>query len=273
MKSFALSLAAALGAAVCVSAQEIAPTDLYDLPPADVYILGERHDNAVHHAHQAIAVEAVGAAALVFEMLTDVQALTVTPEMRRDPERLGTSLEWEASGWPDFEMYYPIFVAAPDAPIFGGAVPRDDVRRAVADGAAAVMGEAALVFGLDQPLPEAQQLLREAGQMSAHCDALPADMLPGMVEAQRLRDAAMARAVIAAVADTGGPVVLITGNGHARTDWGVPAALALAAPELSVVSIGQFEDRDEDTPYDRWPYDRWIVTEPAARDDPCAAFR
>ncbi len=44
-------------------------------------ILGEMHDNPVHHAHQAIAVEALGAKALVFEMLTEAQALKITPDL------------------------------------------------------------------------------------------------------------------------------------------------------------------------------------------------
>ena len=105
--------------------------------------------------------------------------------------------------------------------------------------------------------------------MEAHCDALPEDILPGMVEAQRLRDAALARAVLAAMAETGGPVAVITGNGHARRDWGLPRMLARAAPDLTLVSIGQFEAPPEDDP----PFDLWLVTTPAPRDDPCAAFR
>ncbi len=65
------------------------------------------------------------------------------------------------------------------------------------EGAAAVFGAAAARFGLDAPLPEDEQAAREAEQAEAHCGALPAEMLPGMVEAQRLRDAALARAVAA----------------------------------------------------------------------------
>jgi uncharacterized iron-regulated protein len=104
--------------------------------------------------------------------------------------------------------------------------------------------------------------------MAAHCDTLPASMLPGMVEAQRLRDAALARAARRALAETGGPVAVITGNGHARRDRGVPALLARAAPGLSVVSIGQLKA----PPSSAAPFDFWLVTEPADRGDPCAAF-
>jgi uncharacterized iron-regulated protein len=97
----------------------------------------------------------------------------------------------------------------------------------------------------------------------------PGGRSPGMVEVQRLRDAALARAAHQAHAATGGPVVVIAGTGHARRDSGVPAKLATAAPELSVFSLGQFEaDPGPDA-----PYDRVIVTEPAPRGDPCAGLR
>ncbi len=90
-----------------------------------------------------------------------------------------------------------------------------------------------------------------------------------MVEAQRLRDAGLARAVVAAMLETGGPVALITGNGHARTDWGVPRMLGRALPDATVISVGQFEA----APSGPVPHDLWLVTEPAERPDPCLAFR
>ena len=43
---------------------------------------------------------------------------------------------------------------------------------------------------------DSEQAAREAEQMAAHCDALPEDILPGFVEAQRLRDAALAEDVL-----------------------------------------------------------------------------
>lgn len=251
------------------SADLIEPTALYDLPPADVVILGETHDNPIHHAHQAIAVEAIRPAAVVFEMLSAEQAARVTPELIGSEAALGAILGWEGSGWPDFSMYYPVFVAARSAEFFGAEAPREEVRQAVGAGAAEAFGEDAARFGLDRPLPEPEQMVREAGQLLAHCGAIPGEALPGMVAAQRLRDAWLARAVLDARAITGGPVVVITGNGHARSDWGLPRVLSEAAPDLSVLTIGQYEEEAEADP----PYDYWLVTDPAVRPDPCAAFR
>jgi uncharacterized iron-regulated protein len=251
------------------NAGEIDSDRLAQLPNADVVILGEVHDNPVHHENQTLAVVAIVPRALVFEMFGPIAALNATLEARRSPETLARALRWEEGGWPDFAMYYPIFIAAPDAAIFGGAVPRDDVRQAVSDGAAALFGAGAPLFGLDQPIGEAEQEAREASQQVAHCNALPERILPGMVEAQRLRDAALARAVIAAMAETGGPVVVITGNGHARKDWGMPQALALALPDVSVAVVGQLEVSPDSPP----PFDYWLVTKAAEREDPCLAFQ
>lgn len=257
--------------AACLAAALAGPAAA-EVPRADVVILGEVHDNPAHHVWQAEVVADLAPAALVFEMLLPEQAARVTPDLRTDADALEAALGWEARGWPDFTMYHPIFTAAPDAVILGGDVPRDMVRAAMQTGAAAQFAEAfdadPGAFALDTPLPGAQQADREAMQARAHCDALPEALLPGMVAAQRLRDAALAQAAITAHADHGGPVVVITGNGHARADWGVPAMLALAAPTLSVFAAGQMEDSaDLDA-----PFDLVRVTAAAERADPCAAF-
>ncbi len=244
---------------------------------AGIFILGEVHDNPAHHATQAAIVAELQPQAIVFEMLEPDAARRVTPENRMDAAHLEAVLEWTESGWPDFAMYHPIFTAAPDAAIFGAALPHDDVRRAVTDGAAAVLGDSAALFGLDQPLPEDQHEDRVDLQREAHCDALPETLLPGMVEAQRLRDAALARASVAAyhhakaLSDTP-TVVVIAGNGHAREDWGVPALLNTyyaddpAAPDRH--TLGQFED---ETPGDA-PFSNTTSAPAPEREDPCLAF-
>ena len=266
-----ISLVAAITLAATLSqaqSRQIDGMDTSVFEGADVVVLGEVHDNPAHHAYQAAAVAAIKPKALVFEMFTNAQVLSIRPEHLQDKATLEGVLGWADSGWPDFAMYYPIFTATDAPAIFGGAVERDLVRQSVMDGAASVFGASADMFNLSNNLDDAEQTLREAGQMAAHCDALPEDMLGGMVEAQRLRDASMARAVVAAFAETGGPVVLITGNGHARTDWGVPRDLAVAMPELTVISVAQFED----SPEGQVPYDFWLKNAPQERDDPCEGF-
>lgn len=250
---------------------EIAPEAL-DRPAtfagADVVILGELHDNPVHHAHQARAVAAIEPKALVFEMLSPKRAAG-SPVPPGDAASVARALGWDREGWPDFALYHPILVAAPEARVYGAEVPRELARKAFETGIADLFGQAAQAYGLTTPLSAQVQAAREAEQAEAHCQALPVDLLPGMVEVQRLRDAVLARAVVQAMADTGGPVAVITGAGHARRDQGLPVPLALVAPDLSVLSIGQFEEAAPADP----AFDLWLVTPAAPREDPCKALK
>jgi uncharacterized iron-regulated protein len=238
------------------------------LRSADVIILGEIHDNPTHHLNQAQLIEQLTPSAVVFEMLSPAQADMANGMTGREAG-LRDAIDWPNSGWPDWSLYEPVFVATGSRPMYGAALSRESVRRAVGEGAAAVFGDHAEQYGLADALPSGQQTDREAEQMAAHCDMLPPPMLPGMVEAQRLRDAAFARTVIKALAEQGPPVVLIAGAGHARTDWGVPAALARAAPGVSVASLGQVEDLSEPVA----PYDVILRADSPEREDPCLGLQ
>lgn len=235
---------------------------------ADVIILGEIHDNPAHHQNQAQLIEQLSPSAVVFEMLSPAQA-ELANGMTGRQAKLRDAIDWPNSGWPDWSLYEPVFVATGSRPVYGAALPRESVRRAVGEGAAAVFGDNAEQYGLTDALPSGQQTDREAEQMAAHCDMLPPPMLPGMVEAQRLRDAAFARTVIKALAKQGPPVVLIAGAGHARTDWGVPAALAHAAPEVRVASLGQVEELSEPVA----PYNVILRADAPEREDPCLGLQ
>ena len=236
---------------------------------AQVVIVGEVHDNPAHHEIQARVVARLEPAALVFEMLSEAQVEAITPDARADKARLRDALDWDASGWPDFGMYYPIFANAPGAAVFPALLPRQAAREAMRDGIDTVFDGDAERYGLTEPLDPEEQARREDMQMAAHCDALPRDMLPAMVDIQRLRDAVLARATVTALDRTGGPVVVITGNGHAREDWGMPVYLKAARPELRLATIGQGEDgRAPDGRFDI------VLSAPAPeRGDPCAAFQ
>ena len=77
-----------------------------------------------------------------------------------------------------------------------------------------------------------------------------------------------------------GRAALVTGNGHARTDRGVPLYLARQAPGLRVVALGQIEVRDGATSLADYaengllPFDYvWFSERVADRPDPCEGFR
>ncbi|MFN3614878.1 MAG: ChaN family lipoprotein, partial [Rubrimonas sp.] len=140
--------AAALAAGWAAAAPEMAATDAADHPlagaivatadgarltpaelaaalaAADVAILGEVHDNPDHHAAQAWLVARMAPDALAFEMLPpSVEApLARARAAGADQQALAQATGWADLGWPDFAMYAPIFLAAPDVPVTGGAV-------------------------------------------------------------------------------------------------------------------------------------------------------
>jgi uncharacterized iron-regulated protein len=138
----------------------------------------------------------------------------------------------------------------------------------VKQGVAKAFGPDAAAYGLTTPLPPAQQKDREELQRIAHCNALPEAMLPGMVAVQRLRDAELARTALEAFDAAGGPVAVITGNGHARRDGAVPTIIGLVRPDLSVFALGQSEAGEIEG-----EFDAIADSPPADRPDPCEAFR
>ncbi|MGK7754479.1 MULTISPECIES: ChaN family lipoprotein [unclassified Roseovarius] len=229
-------------------------------PAADIVILGEVHDNPDAHLGQAAAIAELQPTAVVFEMLTADEAARV------DVDRSLAEEAWTTSGWSDFDIYAPIFDALSEARIIGAAAPRDSVRTVYTEGAAKIFGPDAALYGLDTALPADQQSTREEMQFAAHCEAMPRDMMAGMVAVQRYRDAVFARAALEALERHGPPVAVIAGNGHARTDWGIPAMIARAAPEVTTHSIG-FVEAETNAPFDET---RIVPTAP--RDDPCATL-
>lgn len=232
---------------------------------AQVVVLGEQHDNPAHHVRQAEWVAALQPSALVFEMLTPEQETKARFDWVGQAD-LDAAIGWSDSAWPSFDMYYPIFAAAPDAVIYGAGVLRDELRAQLQSplGAHALAAQ----FGLDQPADPEEQAAREALQAAAHCGALPENLLPMMVDAQRIRDMALADAALRALRETGGPVVVITGNGHARTDWGMPALLAYAAPDVRQFTLAQGEEGGAVT----GGFSLTLDAPAPARGDPCAAF-
>lgn len=254
---------------ICLGDEALTEAMLIDrLRTADVVILGERHDNPIHHEWQARLVAALAPAGLAFEMVPEAKE-DLANNAREVGDDLAEVLEWDTSGWGDWDMYGPIFDAAPNAWITGGAVPRETLMQAVSEGAAAAFGDRAALYQLNERFAQdvIDDMLDE--QDRAHCGALPTAMLPGMAEAQQLRDAAFADAVVRSL--DRGQVVLITGNGHARIDRGVPLYLNRARPESKVLSVGMIEMPDGEVA-EPLHYDLVVFTEPFDRGDPCADF-
>ena len=247
------------------------------LDAADIVILGEVHDNPAHHLAQAWVVGRLRPDGLAFEMIPRASEAGIRALLAEGgaPAEIGPAIGWERIGWPDWEIYRPVFEAWRARVYAGGGLPAQALRAAAAGGAAAAVTDRRFAPLLATPLDPASQAAIEDEMVAAHCDKLPRDAAPGMVEVQRLRDASFASAALRARATGGGRTVLITGNGHARTDRGVPLYLRAVAPDLAVASLGLVETEpgaETLAAYGDLPYDYVWFTPPADRPDPCAAF-
>lgn len=231
-----------------------------------IVILGEVHDNGVQHALRVAALHelvAKGARpAIAFEQL-DREQQDAIERARRERPRDADYLIEQAKGAPswDWKLYRPFIELALeyDLPIVAANLSRAEAMKIATATARAD----------SPPLPAAFLAEHEASIARGHCDLLPPDALPGMARAQIARDRALADAVRPYAARG---VVLLTGNGHARTDLGVPHWLT-ANERARSIAIGVLErDADEvGEPPDR--FDAYIVTAPAARADPCIELR
>ncbi len=247
------------------------------LGAARVVVLGEVHDHPAHHARQARLVRALEPGGLAFEMVPEgsEEGIAVFRAQGGAPGEIGPAIGWERLGWPDWALYAPVFEAAPGAYVAGGAPARSEVRLAAQKGAAAAWGPGATEVGLHRGLGSETRRQLEDEMIAVHCDRISRPAARGMVEAQRFKDAHLAAAVLRALERGGAPAVLITGNGHARSDRGAPAYLRRLAPDIEARSVGMIElptGADAAAKARALPYDYVWFSEPRARGDPCEGF-
>jgi uncharacterized iron-regulated protein len=231
-----------------------------------IVILGEIHDNPAQHALRAAALrEWVGQGArpaIAFEQF-DREQQGAIDAARQERPRDADYLIAQGKGSPGWrwEFYLPFVELALeyDLPIVAANLSREAVMKLAT--AAPGKDEAAVDAPAVTPafLAAHQQIIA-----SAHCDQLPPAALPGMARAQIARDRALAQALRPHAARG---VVLLTGDGHARTDLGVPFWLT-AKERAQSISIG-FVERDEDSGKPPDEFDAWVLTDAAERADPC----
>ncbi len=264
-----------------------------------IVLLGEVHDNPEHHAvrgdilwprlDKMVPTKGLRPAAVFEHIRTGQQAqldsfhrnAARSRRLWRAPDLL-RELDWKASGWPAAEMFYPLFDVALRAklPIYPGNAVRERMRLLVR-GQDQPNEEETTRLKLAQALP--QPLLDELASELAgsHCGALPPTAVPTMSLAQRYTDAHMAEALVKA-ADKHGGAFLLAGNGHVRTDRGVPWYLRHLAPQRKVVAVMLLEveeGKNEASAYlTRAPdgvvaADYVMFTPRHERPDPCEKMR
>ena len=242
-------------------------------------LLGEKHDNALHHALQARVVDALGRAGrsptVVWEMAEPEHADALAKAELGTVAALGAALDWEARGWPAWADYRPIAEAAlrHGLPMRPGKPP-SELARNLSRGEPLPQGLTTRL-AWQQPYPPAIQTDLLAELHRAHCGLLPGKALTAMLKVQRLWDAWMADSMLAA--GTAG-AVLIAGAGHVRKDRAVPWQLRLrgGGDAFTLALVEVVADREAAgayLPFDPLRFDFVWFTPRVDDDDPCEGLR
>lgn len=269
---------------------------------AQIVLLGEIHDNAGHHQGRAnwLNSERGGPTkplrhfAIAFEQIrADQQAgLDQFADFNAHAARLANSgdlkrfLEWDKSAWSKMADYTPLFDAAITArlPIYAADPPRDTMKKAAKEGlTVALSHDERARLALDTPLGDAHDAASLAEIEGSHCGMIPKSAQPNMAQAQRYRDAHMADVLLKA-AEAHGSAILIAGNGHVRTDRGVPWYIRARRPDVKIVSVMLVEVEDGKTDPEAYmprgpdgkPAADFLVFTPRGPDrdkDPCEGMK
>lgn len=265
-----------------------------ELGEADHVLLGEKHDNPMHHQIQSdllsLALGKGRKGTLVLEMVEPrheaalrdaVKGQEQAPDSENADEKkarlskLEEALEWEKRGWPDWDNYRPIFATALDAGMslaYGN--PNRDVLMSVGRGGQldnALLDD--LRWELDYSAEERNSLEEEL--FKSHCEMMPRQSMGPLVTLQRLKDAHMARSMRQSL-EKADVSVLIAGNGHVRKDRGVAKFLDR---DRKTIAVGIIEvirgerDVSDYSSFDPALYDYVWFTPRLDEEDPCEKFR
>lgn len=247
-------------------------------PEPEFVLLGELHDNPDHHRARAEQLRRLIAqepkTVVVFEQFSRGQDAAVAQARKDRPGDVNAVIDaaqFDRKSWR-WPLHQPLFEAAlqSGAEVRGGNIDRDQVRKIVREGDAAWPADLLALRGRAAWNGTQQDTLRKDIQ-DGHCGAMPEAMLPGMVQAQRARDAAMAQAMLDARQSGAKRVVLIAGNGHVRRDVAVPVYLQAAGVPASDIDAIAYLEPGSAAP--SGGYDRVERAPAPSREDPCAQFR
>lgn len=221
-------------------------------------LLGETHDNPVHHELQAEVLRRALAAG---------RRPRVVMEQLDDMGRVGP-------GWdkPPYEALAAQSRAA-GLEVRGAHLSREKSREVMREGFPALGADVARRLGLEAPWNPQRQAAMRATLVDGHCGQ-DNPMIDRMVPIQRVRDALLAEAMAVPAG-----AIAILGRGHARRDLGVPLYLEPRAGGRRVLSVGFVEVEPGEREPSGYPeaaaarHDLVWFTPRAARKDPCETFK
>lgn len=244
----------------------------------DFVLLGETHDNPVHHRIQNWLLRKLSShherVSVVMEQYDFEQQAAIDTAMAADTGALQQLKQIMATGW-NWSQYQPLVATAKDRhlPLIAANLSRNRLQQVSRKGFAALGAGESSRLRLDDGWTAAQETQLEQDIVDGHCGMLPATAAAAVARAQRARDAMMADALLQVHS---GGAVAIFGREHVRQDLAVPLYLAARAPDRRSIVIGLIDSDGHRTPQQEATgtlgprYDYLILTKPVQRDvDPC----
>lgn len=238
--------------------------------------VGEKHDNADHHAIELRLVRhriaSRPGSAVVFEMLDDAQRPALASLAAEDGlEAIRSKLTWPAKGW-DLAVYGPLFQASlAHGKLVAGNIGKPLIGRLYGEGEPVLADDPRFSTVAPASAATRAHLLERIYQ--AHCQMAERESLGPMVAIQLAKDASMA----SAMADNA-PALLIAGGEHVRADTGVPSHLRQREPEASrvviqLLEVSAGENDAQPAIAEAGPADYYWFTPAAEAKDDCAGVK
>lgn len=206
-------------------------------------IVGEKHDNPVHHQIEAWLVENLPTqrpqGSVLLEMLTPSQQAAVDSTQRLlkiAPEtsstRVAELLKWQAS-W-DWSMYGEVVMPAMKAPypLLSANLDRSEIM--------AFYQKPTFPAGENSANPAVREAIADTIRVS-HQQNIAPEQLHAMLAIQQQRDRRMAERLLAAPL----PALLIVGGYHAKRNVGVPVHVKDVQPAATVTVLMLAEQGSE----------------------------
>lgn len=275
-KVFALFCASAMASFPVMAEERIVDTQtgrqlgqaelLQIVASSDYLLLGELHDNLLHHVIRGKLLASLPQTTkVVAEHLESGRQLADQGPLLPALENAGFSAEsWR---WP---LHGSLFSSIRDhgLVVVGGNIPKSTARAIVREGPGAIPPDLAAIHSANE-LTAIQIEKLDAELLRSHCGQVPVNLVPGLRLAQQIRDVAMFDGLRRT---QGKPAVLLAGNGHVRKDYGVPRLIAREYPQRRQISIA-FLEEGASAAAEKSAYDYVWITDAATRTDPCADFR
>ena len=194
---------------------------------SEYLLVGERHDNFVHHQHQTWVIQQLAKTQLkvsvAFEMIDNYQSARLAKQNITSSDQLIAILNRSKTSW-DYEHRYKALFSEALAAGYNIDSANLNSKRLMHT---VMQGEDKLPSAYKSMLdktPLTNELLKALQHEidQSHCNMLDEKTSDNMVLGQRMRDAIMAHSLLKSRAQV---KVLIAGTGHVRSDRAVPLYL------------------------------------------------